>query len=265
MAAVAPPDTEQDLISRAQVAISHCNWEVGECAALWTRRFARGRTDGDFGQLVGLSSDQVYQRRRVWETFSDVYANYADLKWSHFYSSLNWDDAAECLQWAQDIGATVSEMKAWRRAQRGEDLSAPSDEEFFSALVDDPTLVRLPQPGEAKSAGGDSSRAPFDADSATQLAMPAASVARDVGESPEYAPFHDGAVTPPRSADASSRQAQEQPSTEQIVKRMTSALERCNSLMTDEFLQRFDSVGGKTRKRFLAAFAALRDKLDGLE
>lgn len=197
MAGVAPADTEQDLISRAQSAISHCNWEVGECAALWTRRFARGRTDSDFGQLVGLSADQVYQRRRVWETFSDVYSNYADLKWSHFYSALTWDDAAECLQWAQDIGATVAEMKAWRRAQRGEDLTAPSDEEFFSALVDDPTLVRLPQPAEPRPAGTDSSRAPFDVDSAAQLAMPAASVAREVGETPEYAPFHDGAVTPP--------------------------------------------------------------------
>lgn len=265
MAGVAPVDTEQVLISRAQLAISHCNWEVGECAAHWTRRFARGRTDADFAQLVGLSADQVYQRRRVWETFSDVYANYAELKWSHFYSALNWDDAAECLQWAQDLGATVAEMKAWRRAQRGEDLSVPSDEEFFSALVDDPTLVRMPQPPEIRVPGAETERAPFDPDAAAQLAMPAASVAREVSDTPEYAPFHDGAVTPPRSAETSSRQAHEEPSTEQIVKRMTSALERCNSLLTVEFLQRFDSVGGKTRKRFLMAFAALRDKLDDLE
>ena len=64
-------------------------------------RFARGRTDADFAQLVGLSADQVFQRRRVWETFADVYSGYPALKWSHFYVAVAWDDAAECLQWAQ--------------------------------------------------------------------------------------------------------------------------------------------------------------------
>ena len=73
-------DSESALISRAQSALSHCNWEVGECAALWTKRFAKGRTDADFGILVGLSADQVFQRRRVWETFGDVSENYPALK-----------------------------------------------------------------------------------------------------------------------------------------------------------------------------------------
>lgn len=263
MTTAAPAETEQTLIVRAQTAVSRCNWEVGECACLWTRRFARGRTDGDFAQLVGLSPDQIYQRRRVWETFSDVQSSYGDLKWSHFYSALNWDDAAECLQWAQDIGATVAEMKAWRRAQRGEDLSAPGEDEFFSSMPEDPSTVRLPQPMELR-AGESAARAPFDSDR-VEPAMPAASVARDLGAGPEYAPFHDGAVAPPRSTEAGSRQDADPPSTEQIVKRMTSALERCSSLVTPEFLERFDQVGGKVRKRFLAAFSALSDKLDGLE
>ena len=39
-----------------------------------------------FGAMVGLSSDQVYQRRRVWETFGDVSESYPSLKWSHFSS-----------------------------------------------------------------------------------------------------------------------------------------------------------------------------------
>ena len=64
--------SEEELISRAQMAVSQCNWVLGECAASWTQRYARGRTDADFGQMVGLSSDQIYQRRRVWETFGDV-------------------------------------------------------------------------------------------------------------------------------------------------------------------------------------------------
>src|SRR3954447_26418874 len=109
-------ETEHDLISRAQVAVSQCNWVVGECAQTWTQKYARGRTDGDFAALLGLTADQVYQRRRVWETFADVYASYPGLKWSHFYAALNWDDAPECLQWADENQSTVAEMKAWRRA-----------------------------------------------------------------------------------------------------------------------------------------------------
>ena len=48
-------ETEKDLIQRAQTAVSQCNWTVGECAVQWTKKFARGRTDADFGELVGMS------------------------------------------------------------------------------------------------------------------------------------------------------------------------------------------------------------------
>ena len=55
MSTVAQLETEQELIANAQVAISNCNWTVGECASKWTERYAKGRTDADFGALVGLS------------------------------------------------------------------------------------------------------------------------------------------------------------------------------------------------------------------
>ena len=101
MSTAAVVETEQELIQTAQRAISSCNWTVGECATKWTRRFARGRTDADFGAVVGLSGDQVYQRRRVWETYAEVREEFEQLKWSHFYISLTWEDAAECLTWAR--------------------------------------------------------------------------------------------------------------------------------------------------------------------
>ncbi len=109
-------ETEEELISKAQSAVSQSNWVVGECAYKWTQRYARGRGDGDFAALLGLTADQVFQRRRVWQTFADVCQNYPALKWSHFYAALTWDDAPECLQWADENQSTVSEMKAWRRA-----------------------------------------------------------------------------------------------------------------------------------------------------
>src|SRR5690349_21240038 len=101
------PDQEHDeseaqLVSRAQEAVSQCRWVVGEGAARWTERYARGRTDGDFGALIGLTADQIYQRRRVWETFSDARGEFTRLKWSHFYAALTWDDARDCLKWADE-------------------------------------------------------------------------------------------------------------------------------------------------------------------
>src|SRR5690348_13803471 len=48
-------ETEVELINRAQSALSNCSWTVGECAAQWTKRYAKGRTDSDFGTLIGLS------------------------------------------------------------------------------------------------------------------------------------------------------------------------------------------------------------------
>ena len=81
----------------ARDAVSQCNWVVGECASKWTQRYAKNRTDGDFGQMVGLSGDQIFQRRRVWEAFGEDHQKYGSLKWSFFYVALNWDDAEDCL------------------------------------------------------------------------------------------------------------------------------------------------------------------------
>lgn len=115
---------ESALIQESLRAISDSSWVVGSMASQWLRKHASGRTDTDFGSLVGLSPDQVYQRRRVWETFGDVKESHPKLRWSHFFAALDWDDAAECLTWASDVQANVPEMRAWRRAQNGQDLSA---------------------------------------------------------------------------------------------------------------------------------------------
>lgn len=242
-------DSESALIARAQSALSHCNWEVGECAALWTKRFARGRTDADFGILVGLSADQVYQRRRVWETFGDVTENYPALKWSHFYSALNWDDAAECLQWAQDVQAGVAEMKAWRRAQRGEDLSESVPEEPFSLAPAELTLI-----GEAAPFDGGAPRLAGNSDG-RQLATLSAG-GTPVNSESNYAPFREDAATPAARDDA----PRPEPTTEQLVKRMTIAIERCHGAMTPQFCRQFTKLPEKTRLRFLKSVELLTAK-----
>jgi hypothetical protein len=118
--------TEEALVARARNAVSVESWVVGECAAQWTKRFARGRSDGDFGILLGLSREQVCARRLVFEKF-DGHPTRISLSWSHFYAALGWEDADEVLNWAAESEATIAEMRAWRRAQRGEDLFANND------------------------------------------------------------------------------------------------------------------------------------------
>jgi hypothetical protein len=251
-------DTEEQLIQRARQALSRCNWEIGECAAQWTKRYARGRSDADFGALIGLSGDQVYQRRRVWETFSDVQEQYPALKWSHFYAALNWDDAAECLQWAQEMQATVAETKAWRRAQHGEDLTAPAGEDAGLALS---TLELLPaeagvvrDPSEFETAGGNGRRS---GEARHREAAVQVGAAREAGD--DYAPFGSAA----RGA-APSESASAEASAETILKRIATALERCDAALTPDVLEGFSQAPVKLRRRILKAIQDLTAKTAGL-
>jgi hypothetical protein len=254
-------ETEEQLIQRAQNALSRCNWEIGECAAAWTKRFARGRSDADFGALIGLSGDQVYQRRRVWETFSDIHERYSELKWSHFYAALNWDDAAECLQWAHDMSATVAEMKAWRRAQHGEDLSVPADEpanalspiEMLSVgagVVRDPDAIAR-DGVERRRSDGDSER---DYEPAPVVA----GAPRTSESSDDYAPFGATARGP-----AGGNEARTPPDPESLVRKLVGSLERCNAMLTPEVLAACGDAEEDIRARLKSAVKEISSKVRG--
>lgn len=264
-------ETEETLIQTAQRAISQCRWVVGECASKWTQRHARGRTDADFGQLVGLSGDQIYQRRRVWETFSDVRTQFGSLKWSHFYSALNWDDAADCLQWAEETEATVAEMKAWRRALRGEDLtSEPEATEPASGPISYLSGERaFVQDPASFSMGGDGARRPGFPSEMGAEADPArmAALARELDPlgGDNYAPFHSGAITPPPTEAAEQPAPVEAITPEQLAKRLCSTIERCNKALNDDMLEQLDKLPAKLRQRLLTATEELHDKLAALK
>jgi hypothetical protein len=256
-------ETEDQLIHRAQQALSRCNWEIGECAAQWTTKFARGRTDGDFGALIGLSGDQVYQRRRVWETFSDVHDQYSQLKWSHFYAAINWDDSAECLQWANDMGATVAEMKAWRRAQRGEDLSQPAAEEPPFGVEASPEFLTVGA-GYVQDVDDDSGRAGFaraerSGNGLEERGAVATAVAREA-EAGEYAPYGKGARGP---APGEGRSQSSAPPL-QVLKRITTALERVDASITPEIIEAFPESPIALQQRFLSSVENLIAKTRGL-
>jgi hypothetical protein len=263
-------ESEEELISKAQDAVSRCNWIVGECAAKWTTKYAKGKTDADFAMLIGMTGDQVFQRRRVWETFGDVFEKYESLKWSHFYVALNWDDAAECLQWAQENKSTVAEMKVWRRASRGEELTDDTADDdwggasLVSYVPSEMTAVRDPGATgrEERSSLRDSGRRPSK-DKQQNHADTVSAVARDSDESASgYSPYRKEAGQPaPRDNSSTAVVDQKpRPSAEQMLKRMTLTLERMNHALTPDLTRQYGKLPDKLRSRFVQAVGELSSK-----
>jgi hypothetical protein len=259
-------ETEEQLISLARDAVSQCNWVVGECASKWTQRYARGRTDAEFGQMVGLSGDQIFQRRRVWEAFGDSHRKFNGLKWSFFYVALNWDDAEECLTWAQDSDATVAEMRAWRRAQRGEDLFAESSEgysEWAAPLGLDTSAVplsRVVDPSQYTPSGlGDrAGLAAGDRSATATMDM----VARDAGDG--YAPFRADAGSPaPAVRDSESGTERQELTPEQFWKRASGLMDKLSKALTPKLLRALPKQPESVRERLREALDDIREKLEG--
>ena len=153
------PHTEQSLVDGSLRATGARNWTVGEYASIWYTQFANGRKDTAFATMINMSSKTVQQCRNVWDQFGGDKSDFNHaLSWSHFREALPWDDANLCLEWAFDMDATVAEMKAWRRAQRGENLTQPSDEEEGG---DEETDCRVP---DDANGNGDDALAQQEAD-----------------------------------------------------------------------------------------------------
>lgn len=259
-------ETEEVLISKARDAVSRCNWVVGECAADWTQRYARGRTDAEFGQMVGLSGDQIFQRRRVWEAFGNTHEKFPDLKWSFYYVALNWDDAEDCLSWAQDSDATVAEMRAWRRAQRGEDLFAESTEgysEWAAPLGIDTSSVPLsrvvdPSQFTASGMGDRAGMGGGERSGTATMDM----VARDAGDS--YAPFRADAASPAAKVrDSESSGERQELTPEQFWKRASAMMDKLNKALTPQLLKAIEKQPESVRARLRDALNEIVEKLDG--
>ena len=152
---------------------------------------------------------------------------------------LNWDDAAACLGWADEMEATVAEMRAWRRAQHGEDLSlapdAPLEEAPFEATGEyldvETGVVRDPADMGYEAA---SRRAAMGGGAAVEdRPAVAASVARETNS--DYAPYGKGARGPAPGEESDS--VRTAPPSEQIAKRVVATLEKCNQALSPEILE----------------------------
>lgn len=124
--------TEEQLIQQIKSTETQAAWTTGEMISQLKAEFSL--TDEQIASRTDLSRETITQRRSVWETFADCKSIYK-LSWSHFLAAVSWDAAAECLQWADENKASVSQMKAWRRSQHGEDLTTPADEDEPSLSV----------------------------------------------------------------------------------------------------------------------------------
>lgn len=257
-------ESEEELISKAQIAVSQSNWVVGECAAKWTTKYAKGRTDADFATMVGLTPDQIFQRRRVWETFGDVFSDYERLKWSHFYVALTWDDAPECLQWAEENESTVAEMKAWRRSLKGEDLTEETSTDDWGAplgvnyVPQELTAVKDPK-GGSSTRGESSYTGDRNYEDSPELAS---TVARDKeGSSGDnYSPFRKNAGSKPESSESESTSTKVKVTPEQLIKKMTSSLDKMNKSLTPEVLKDLKEVDKKQLKKWAGLIGELSKK-----
>lgn len=125
-----PPDRKAGL-ECAQKAVSDWHWIVGECIYRYLQLPPEERLIGrgaaaqlpEVASIVGVTLDQANQCVDVFTRFAESRSKYPALRWSHFYAALQWDDAESMLAWANEVQSTVAEMRAYRRAQRGEDLS----------------------------------------------------------------------------------------------------------------------------------------------
>lgn len=118
-------EQEQALINRARQSVTSCNWQLGECAHLWTVGYAKGRTDIDFAALVGrnVQVGHVGRCRRVWADFAvkfcqssleKLQATWKGLSWSHFDKARSFQEhAVEALDWAAENDGTIRMMQAW--------------------------------------------------------------------------------------------------------------------------------------------------------
>jgi ParB family chromosome partitioning protein len=119
---------ERELIDAGRAIESRsCDdkWELGRLASEFVTNHRLG-SDQKYADVIGSQQQRVNECRRVWEE-RQSYRSSGNPAWTHLRISLGWDDADQILTWAGATSATVIDMKAYRRAIRGEDLNAEPD------------------------------------------------------------------------------------------------------------------------------------------
>lgn len=129
----------QPFIGQWNQLISTTNWEKGEIIHQWRTTLmengvaATEHSDEAWSQMVGgVTPQHVGRLRRAFERFGHVYREYEGVYWSHFYASLDWDDAEMWLEGAVQNKWSVSRMRKQRWETLGKVGEAPVSSEIVA-------------------------------------------------------------------------------------------------------------------------------------
>jgi len=249
-----PDPTDAQLISKAINAVSDCNWTIGQCADEWCERHKRGRTVGDFAKLIGLAEDKTRACQRVWQRFGipETFQEFPSLKWSHFHAVYNDEDAQNSLKWSVENSATVAELKAFRRMNRGEDLTEEPDPD---AVDDAPeTRPRQSQPAASSDTSDTLRTEPIT----TPAHDPAEASKTTAAAAPAYSPFRADTLTQEREPDAN--QIDEAKRVERCLAKLGTAARECAAIGSGRW---YDLLRDQLDN--LAECARQHEKPDGLD
>ncbi len=156
-----------EFIGKWNELVSTTNWDKGRVIAEWREALEKKnapiteRSDEAWVQLVGyVTSQHVGRLRRVYQRFGSLRDEYQGLYWSHFQTSLDWEDAEMWLEGAIQNRWSVAKMRAARwEAVGAPDGVKPEDEEILEGEIDgeaydaisDPTVETAPGNADLES------------------------------------------------------------------------------------------------------------------
>ena len=101
---------------------SDYRWYIGR----YVDQYGGPETLKDLSRDCGEGVNLLSTCARVWRRFGEIYLEYPQLLWHHFAGVVDHPDQTlvlDSLDWAVANEATPNEMRAWRRAMDGEDLT----------------------------------------------------------------------------------------------------------------------------------------------
>lgn len=125
--------------------VSQTNWEKGRIIVQWRETAvaqsldAVAYSDEAWARKVeGVTAQHVGRLRRVFVRFSECYASFPKLYWSHFLAALDWDDAEMWLEGATQSGWSVSQMRHQRwQATGANPAETPESKDIVAVETDD--------------------------------------------------------------------------------------------------------------------------------
>ena len=129
--------------------VSTTNWEKGRVICKWRKERmdagadAREYSDEAWSRLVNdVTSQHVGRLRRTYQKHGNNHQKYKGLYWSHFYATLDWEDAEMWLEGAVQNDWSVSKMRHQRWETLGKvESDRPRESDIVTAEVDEGLYV----------------------------------------------------------------------------------------------------------------------------